>query len=287
MSLDQWMRKGQQNVIIEIGDTFIDSISGHGCLSVLNWWRDFGVVGQSQLEYTHRAIDSASEAGHLRILKWWQSSFPAKDLKYSELAMDKAASPAVLDWWLHESNLPLKFSSFATTHAARTNSRVNLDWWLAHTDQLGFQFLPTTLHDTMDRIIQGSARRGSRDDLANWVTMTWFAKHWRETGQVISQGFLLRASMDPNKAWFLEWWSEQGLPVERVVPEAIKYASTKQWSAIVSWWNKQVNEMRDRKTVGNEEATEKHPAVVRHERECMQMLQAMLEGMDPAAVPVP
>ncbi|PKS11364.1 hypothetical protein jhhlp_003126 [Lomentospora prolificans] len=69
-------------------------------IAVLNYWRDSNRFKRNRA-YTHESMDGASSNGHIEILDWWlrDADLP---LKYSEAALEQASANnhlAVLEWW--------------------------------------------------------------------------------------------------------------------------------------------------------------------------------------------
>ncbi|KAI9220999.1 hypothetical protein BC828DRAFT_382177, partial [Blastocladiella britannica] len=80
------------------------------------------------------AMDAASAEGRRKVLAWLVRAahdLPNRvgPLDYSHNAMDTALTVDILDWWLHFSGLPLKYSSEAIRVGSRHHRFEVLDWW--------------------------------------------------------------------------------------------------------------------------------------------------------------
>lgn len=99
---------------------------------VLNWWKDSASFLTK--EYTTEAMDLASKAGFIHVLDWWRgSSLP---LRYTEAALEQAASTAVLEWWRVASKIslndkaPLQLKVGKSLLVAAQNGQADfIKWW--------------------------------------------------------------------------------------------------------------------------------------------------------------
>ncbi|ORZ32922.1 hypothetical protein BCR44DRAFT_1222609 [Catenaria anguillulae PL171] len=87
-------------------------------------------------------MNAASKCGRIAVLRWWKAHVlePLLDTNRAAVEQDHYSTNAVddasqeghvecLDWWLKESELPIKFSSKAIKMAIVNMQHAVLDWW--------------------------------------------------------------------------------------------------------------------------------------------------------------
>jgi len=164
-------------------------------IAVLDYWRDSNWFKRNRA-YTHEAIDGASSNGHIEVLDWWlrDADLP---LKYSEAALEQASGNnylAVLEWWRLAATIDERvvLRPGRSIQYATQNGRLEvLRWW--HTSGI-----PVCASDSVPTI---ASRWGHVEILELW-------RQLKGDEKIVSEEDALVQATIHQYIDVLEWWKQ-------------------------------------------------------------------------------
>ncbi|SPO04838.1 related to SIS2 protein (cycle-specific gene control) [Cephalotrichum gorgonifer] len=206
-------------------------------IPMLEYWRDSKWFKRNRT-YTHEAMDGASGSGNLQVLDWWlrDSDLP---LKYSEVALEQASGNnhlAVLEWWRVAATIDERvvLRPGRSIQYATQNGRLEvLRWW--HTSGI-----PVCASDSVPTI---ASRWGHVEVLELWRQLKGDEKIQSEEDALIQA--TIHQYVD-----VLEWWKKfaagqlpgmngRGFKVEYRtcnIEEALEDSMGKDNERVRQWW---------------------------------------------------
>lgn len=206
-------------------------------IPILEYWRDSTWFQRSRT-YTHEAMDGASSNGHIQVLDWWlrDSELP---LKYSEAALEQASGNnhlAVLEWWRVAATIDERvvLRPGRSIQYATQNGRLEvLRWW--HTSGI-----PVCASDSVPTI---ASRWGHVEVLELW-------RQLKGDEKIVSEEEALIQATIHQYVDVLEWWrlfaagklpgmQGRGFKVEYRtcnIEEALEDSMGKDKEGVRKWW---------------------------------------------------
>ena len=220
-------------------DSKILPLSGsrYAQIPILEYWRDSPWFRRNRA-YTHDAMDIASANGDIQVLDWWlrDSGLP---LKYSEAALEEASGHnhlAVLEWWRVAATLDERvvLRPGRSIQYATQNGRLEvLRWW--HTSGI-----PVCASDSVPTI---ASRWGHVGVLELW-------RQLKGDEKIVSEEEALLQATIHQYVDVLEWWKSfaagrlpgmqgRGFKVEYRtcnIEEALEDSMGKDKEKVTKWW---------------------------------------------------
>lgn len=217
---------------------FVDLASQYGQTHILDSWLAQCKTRRLPFRFSEQALDQASMCGRVQVLRWWQTQYCTRKnlfLRYTKSAVDRAASPEVLDWWLsmHMSyDVDFKYSTRAIDYCQNV---AVLDWWLNAHLVYGFRLKYTSLS------IHRASATGNLDVLNWWTTRTplTIALKYDESA--------MDSASAAGHVDVLNWWMDQWEHNQytlRYSEHAIDLASANGHLDVLRWWFQRFKEGR-------------------------------------------